>query len=116
VLSLEKRGYFEAGRMKDRVINGRVADISASGLRFAVPNSFVFQSLQPGVELAVTLQALQRTINAKVNIRRRYKEGNLVYLGCRFIDITPDDSRFLFEIIYGKPANPVAENLISGNV
>ncbi|MDR2782859.1 MAG: PilZ domain-containing protein [Treponema sp.] len=116
VLSLEKRGYFEAGRMKDRVINGKIADISASGLRFAVPNSFVFQSLQPGVELAVTLQAPQRTINAKANIRRRYKEGSLVYLGCGFTDITPDDSRFLFEIIYGKPANSVAENLIAGNV
>lgn len=116
VFSLEKRGYFEAGRMKDRVINGKVADISASGLRFAVPNSFVFQSLQPGVELAVTLQAPQRTIDVKVKVRRRYKEGSLVYLGCSFIDITPDDSQFLFEFIYGKPANPAAENFLAGNV
>ncbi|MDR0374450.1 MAG: PilZ domain-containing protein [Treponema sp.] len=116
VFSLERRGYFEAGRMKDRVINGKVADISASGLRFAVPNSFVFQSLQPGVELAVSLKAPQRTIDVKMKIRRRYKEGSLVYLGCSFVDITPDDSRFLFEFIYGKPANPITENFLAGNV
>ncbi|MDR0707702.1 MAG: PilZ domain-containing protein [Treponema sp.] len=116
IFSLERRGYFEAGRMKDRVINGKIADISASGLRFTVPNSFVFQSLQPGVELAVALEAPQRTIDVKMKIRRRYKEGNLVYLGCSFIDITPEDSRFLFEFIYGKPANPAVENLIVGNV
>jgi hypothetical protein len=39
-----------------------------------------------------------------------------VYLGCSFIDITPDDSQFLFEFIYGKPANPAAENFLAGNV
>ncbi|MDR1072093.1 MAG: PilZ domain-containing protein [Treponema sp.] len=116
VFSLAKRGYFEAGRMKDRVINGKIADISASGLRFAVPNSFVFQTLQPGVELAIELETPNRTIDAKVKIRRRYKEGTLVYLGCNYIDITPDDSQFLFEFIYGKSDNPTTENLIAGNV
>jgi hypothetical protein len=116
IFSLKQRGYFEAGRMKDRIINGKVADISGSGLRFAVPNSFIFQSLQPGSEIAVILKSRDRTINTKIKIRRRYKEGNLVYLGCSFMDMTPDDSQFLFEFIYGKPSNPVSKNLIAGNV
>jgi c-di-GMP-binding flagellar brake protein YcgR len=116
VFSLEKRGYFEAGRMKDRVINGKVTDISASGLQFTVLNSFVFQTLQPGVELAVELRTPKRTIDAKIKIRRRHKEGTLVYFGCSFIDITPDESQFLFEFIYGDLANPVSENFIAGNV
>ncbi|MDR2793292.1 MAG: PilZ domain-containing protein [Treponema sp.] len=116
IFSLKERNYFEAGCMKDRIINGRVADISGSGLRFAVPNSFIFQSLQPGVEIAVTLKSPNRTINTKIRIRRRYKEANLVYLGCSFMELAPDDSQFLFEFIYGKPSNPLVENFIAGNV
>jgi c-di-GMP-binding flagellar brake protein YcgR len=116
VYSLEQRGYFEAGRLKDRVINGRVADISASGLRFAVPNSFVFLTLQPGVELGVTLIMPSKIIKAQMKIRRRYKEGTLVYLGCSFLDITPADAEYLFTFIYGEPSNEVTETLFTGNV
>ena len=114
--SLKERGYFEAGCMKDRVINGKVIDISASGIRFVVPNSFVFLSMQPGVELGIKISSADRTINAKVKVRRRYKEGQFVYLGCSFLDMTPDDSRYLFESIYGKPSQSSAKPLVSGNV
>ncbi|MDR0643501.1 MAG: PilZ domain-containing protein [Treponema sp.] len=116
VFSLKERGYFEAGHMKDRVINGKISDISASGLRFAVPNSFMFLTLQPGVEIAVTLTSPQRDIHTKVKIRRRYKEGSLVYLGCSFVDMSPTDTQYLFEFIYGKPNRGSAEVLFSGNV
>jgi hypothetical protein len=116
VLSLKERGYFEAGRMKNRVINGKVIDISASGLRFAVPNSFVFLALQAGVEVAVALETPNRSVNAKMKIRRRYKEANLVYLGCSFLDMAPDDAQFLFDFIYGKTSHKSGEALVSGNV
>jgi hypothetical protein len=116
VFSLKERGYFEAGRLKDRIINGKVVDISASGLRFAVPNSFVFLTLQPDVEIAIKLASPRRTIDAKVKIKRRYKDDNLVYLGCSFLELSPEDSQFLFDFIYGKPTHNAAETLISGNV
>jgi c-di-GMP-binding flagellar brake protein YcgR len=116
VFSLEKRGYFEAGRTMNRAINGKVVDISASGLRFAVPNSFVFITLQQGVEIAIRLKSSTRTINAKLKVRRRYKEANVVYLGCSFLDMTPEDAQYLFEFIYGTPTLPGAIKLITGNV
>jgi c-di-GMP-binding flagellar brake protein YcgR len=115
VLSLSQRGYFEAGRMKDRVINGKAVDISASGIRFAVPNSFLFANLQPGVEVGINMSAPGRTINARLRIRRRYKEGSLVFLGCSFLDMTPADGQFLFEVIYGK-SSAITGNFVSGNV
>jgi hypothetical protein len=114
--SLKERGYFEAGRMKNRIINGKVVDISASGMRFAVLNSFVFFILQPGLELGVKFSTADRTIRAKVKVRRRYKEGQFVYLGSSFLDMTPDDAQYLFEAIYGKPSFDSAESLLSGNV
>lgn len=116
VFSLKERGYFEAGHMKDRVINGKIIDISASGLRFAITNSFVFLALQPGVEIAVTLTSPQRNIHAKIKIRRRNKEGSVVYLGCSFVDMSPEDAQYLFDFIYGKPKHESAEVLLSGNV
>ncbi|MDR1466114.1 MAG: PilZ domain-containing protein [Treponema sp.] len=116
VFSLKERGYFEVGHMKDRVINGKVIDVSASGLRFAVANSFVFLTLQPGVEIMVTLTFPQYTILTKAKIRRRNKEGSLVYLGCSFIDMSPKDTKFLFDFIYGNPKHESTEVLLSGNV
>jgi c-di-GMP-binding flagellar brake protein YcgR len=116
VFSLKERGYFEVGHMKDRIINGKIIDISASGLRFAVANSFVFLALQPGVEIAVMLTSSRRDIRAKIKIRRRYKEGSLVYLGCSFVDMSPEDAQYLFDFIYGKPKHESAEVLLSGNV
>jgi hypothetical protein len=116
VFSLKERGYFEVGHTKDRVIDGRIIDVSASGLRFAVANSFVFLTLQPGVELAVTMTFPQRDIQARIKIKRRYKEGSLVYLGCSFLNMSPDDAQYLFSFLYGKPEHESAEVLISGNV
>jgi hypothetical protein len=116
VFSLKERGYFEAGHMRDRVINGKIIDVSASGIRFAVTNSFVFLALQPGVELATILLFPQYTIKTKLKIRRRHKEGSLVYFGCSFVDIPPKDSKYLFDFIYGKPKNKSTEVLLSGNV
>ncbi len=116
VFSLSKRAYFEAGRLKDRLINGKVADISASGLRFAVQNSFVFQFLQPGVELGLKLVMPAKTIMCKMKIRRRYKEGGFVYLGCSFVDISPIDAQYIFTFIYGTPQADETKKLVTNNV
>jgi hypothetical protein len=116
VFSLKEREYFEVGHMKDRIIDGRIIDISASGLRFAVANSFVFLTLQPGVEIAVTMVFPQRDIQANIKIKRRYKEGSFIYLGCSFLNMSPDDAQYLFSFLYGKPKHGSAEVLLSGNV
>jgi hypothetical protein len=116
ILSLRDREYFEAGRTKDRVINGKVVDISASGLRFVVPNSFIFLTLQPDTEIAVRLYTSDHTIDTKIKVRRRYKEGRLVNIGCSFMDMAPDDAKFLFDFIYGQPADDTSKEFHAGNV
>jgi hypothetical protein len=101
--SLKINGYFDSGLIKDKTFEGKVIDISASGLLFAFPHSQLSSSLLIDSELSLKLITAKRTINANAKIVRRYKDTSLGYFGCRFLDIMPEDMRFLFEFIYGKP-------------
>jgi hypothetical protein len=101
--SLKINGYFDSGLIKDKAFEGKVIDISASGLLFAFPHSQLSSSLLIDSELSLKLITSKRTINANAKIVRRYKDASMGYFGCRFLDIMPEDMRFLFEFIYGKP-------------
>jgi hypothetical protein len=114
--SLKLNGYFESGRLKNEPFEGKVIDISASGLLFTYPHSSLSSSLLPDSELAVKLVAPKRTISANAKIVRRYKDTSMGYFGCRFLDIVPEDMRFLFELIYGKPFTDMDASFLSGQV
>jgi hypothetical protein len=101
--SLKINGYFEAGKIKNDPFEGKIVDISASGFLFTHPFSTLASTLLPDTELAVKLKTPNRIVNAKSKIVRRYKDSNCGYFGCRFMDMAPEDLRFLFEYIYGKP-------------
>jgi hypothetical protein len=114
--SLKQNGYFDKGRLKNEPLIGKVVDISASGLLFAYPHSNLSSSLLPDTELTVKLIAPKRTITANAKIVRRYKDHTLGYFGCRFLDIAPEDMRFLFEYIYGKPFTDTDAVFLAGQV
>jgi hypothetical protein len=114
--SLKENGYFESGRIKNEPFEGKVIDISASGMLFAYPHSALSSSLLLDTELAVKLVAPQRTINANAKIVRRYRDNAMGYFGCRFLDIVPEDMRFLFELIYGKPFTDNDASFLAGQV
>jgi hypothetical protein len=114
--SLKENGYFETGRIKNEPFEGKVIDISASGILFAYPHSALSSSLLLDTELAVKLVSFNRSINANARIVRRYKDNTMGYFGCRFLDIVPEDMRFLFEVIYGKPFTDKDASFLSGQV
>jgi len=114
--SLKVNGYFNVGRIKNEPFEGKIMDISASGLQFAYPHSGLSSALLPDSELAVRLIAPRRNIRASAKIVRRYKDNTMGYFGCRFLDITPEDMRFLFEYIYGKPFTDSDASFLSGQV
>ncbi|MDR2020890.1 MAG: PilZ domain-containing protein [Treponema sp.] len=114
--SLKENGYFEAGRIKNEPFEGKVIDISASGLLFAYPHSALSSALLLDTELAVKLISSNRIINANARIVRRYKDNTMGYFGCRFLDIVPEDMRFLFEVIYGKPFTDKDASFLAGQV
>jgi hypothetical protein len=114
--SLKINGYFEKGKLKNEPFEGKVIDISASGLLFSYPHSGLSSALMPDTELSVKLLTPKRTINANARIVRRYKDNTQGYFGCRFLDMAPEDMRFLFEYIYGKPFTDTDASFLSGQV
>jgi hypothetical protein len=114
--SLKTNGYFEKGKLKNDPFEGKVIDISASGLLFAYPVSPLSSALLVDSELAVKVLTSRRMINASVKIVRRYKDAAQGYFGCRFLDMAPEDLRFLFEFIYGKPFTDADASFLTGQV
>jgi len=114
--SLKINGYFETGKLKNNPFEGKIIDISASGLLFTYPGTEFSTTLMPDNELSVLLKTPRRTVNAKAKIVRRYKDNIQGYFGCRFLDMEPEDLRFLFEYIYGKPFTDLDAAFIAGQV
>ncbi|MFZ5367065.1 MAG: PilZ domain-containing protein [Spirochaetota bacterium] len=114
--SLKIHGYFDNGKVKKESFQGRVVDISASGMLFAYPHSPLSASLLVDSELDVELITPKRTIKTGVKIVRRYNDASMGYFGCRFITIEPEDLRFLFEYIYGRPFTDQDASFIAGKV
>jgi hypothetical protein len=114
--SLKLNGYFEKGKLKNEPFEGKIIDISASGLLFTYPNSTFASTLMPDSELTVKLMTDRRTVNVKAKIVRRYKDNMQGYFGCRFVDMEPEDLRYLFEYIYGKTFTDTDAAFLSGQV
>ncbi len=114
--SLKEQGYFKAGQVKKEVFQGKVVDVSASGLLFAYPHSPLAEALLPDSDLDVQLATPRRTLNVRARIVRRYKDSRLHYFGCRYSVIAPEDLRFLFEHIYGKPFTDADTSAIVGKM
>ena len=114
--SLKANGYFESGKMKKDTFEGKVIDISASGLLFAYPQSATASSLLPYTELSLQLITPDRTITTSAVIARRFKDNTNGYFGIRFIDMKPEDMSFLFEFIYGKQFTENDADFLAGKV
>ncbi|GBU27043.1 hypothetical protein R84B8_00564 [Treponema sp. R8-4-B8] len=115
--ALKENGYFEHGKVANQPFEGRVLDISASGLLFAYPlGSTLLATLLIDSELSVTIETSNRTINVLAKIVRRFKDKNACYLGCRFINMAPEDTRFLFEHLYGRQIDDSEAAFLSGQV
>jgi len=115
--SLKENGYFETGKIENEPFESKVLDISASGLLFACSHGFSIASLLlVDSELTVTIEAQARRINVIAKIVRRFKDKNAVYFGCRFMGMAPEDTRFLFEYLYGRQIDDSDSAFLSGQV
>jgi hypothetical protein len=101
--SLNSNGYFKAAKVRKDPFPGKMVDLSASGLLFANPSASLASSLLPDSEIELLMNTGKRSVKAVARIVRRYKDISLHYFGCRFTEIAPEDLRFLFEYLYGKP-------------
>ncbi|MCL2251398.1 MAG: PilZ domain-containing protein [Treponema sp.] len=115
--SLKENGYFEHGRMHNDAFEGKVLDISASGLLFAYPlGTILMNTLLLDAELTVTIEAPYRTVSVIAKIVRKFKDKTASYFGCRFINMAPEDMRFLFEHLYGRQIDASDTEFLAGQV
>ncbi|MDR0290991.1 MAG: PilZ domain-containing protein [Treponema sp.] len=113
--SLKLNGYFEKGKVKNN-FEGKIIDISASGLLFAYPFSNLSSALKSESRLLVKIMTPSRSISAEAVIMRRFKDKSFGYYGCQFDNMEFDDLSYLFEYIYGKPHTDFDVNLLIGQV
>ena len=114
---LKENGYFEHGKVTNQPFEGNVLDISASGLLFTYPlGASLSSTLLVDAELTVTIEAPNRTVNVIAKIVRRFKDKSASYFGCRFINMVPEDMRFLFEFLYGRQIDASDSAFLSGQV
>jgi c-di-GMP-binding flagellar brake protein YcgR len=115
--ALKENGYFEYGRVQNERFEGRVLDISASGLLFACPlGADLLAMLLVDAELTVAIEAPNRTMNITAKIVRRFEDHSANYFGCRFINMAPEDMRFLFEYLYGRNIDSNDTEFLTGQV
>jgi len=114
---LKENGYFDHGKVENQPFEGKVLDISASGLLFTYPlGASLATTLLVDAELTVTIEAPNRTINVIARIVRRFKDKTASYFGCRFVNMIPEDMRFLFEHLYGRQIDDTDAAFLSGQV
>jgi c-di-GMP-binding flagellar brake protein YcgR len=114
---LKENGYFEYGKVANEAFEGRVLDISASGLLFAYPlGTSLLATLLVDAELTVIINAPNRTLNLNAKIVRRFNDNSASYFGCRFINMAPEDMRFIFEYLYGRKIDSNDTEFLTGQV
>jgi len=101
--SLVQHGYFKAEALGDRKYEAPIFDMSASGLLFAHPSGDLSKDLHVHADLDITIGLKRRGISIGARIMRKFKDAENTYFGILFMTMAPEDFRYLFEYLYGKP-------------
>lgn len=101
--SLKVHGYFKDAPRLDQSYGTQVVDVSAGGLLFLCQDPKLIEALKAGSPVSVRLESKRRAINASGIIRRHYVGKDEGYFGIEFSAMEPEDFRFLFEYLYGRP-------------
>ncbi len=104
--SLRSNGYFTDQRTREQRYEARIIDMSAAGLMFVHPLERLARDLTVHTDLDLTLQLGNRRMHIGSRIRRQFQDSGCSYFGVQFMQIEPEDFRFLFELLYGKVFRP----------
>lgn len=112
--SLEKQGYFAGGELKASKYLPAIIDISASGLLFTHPEKKLSEILGLYGDLKLVLKIGPRKMEMSSRIMRKYKTKDIYFYGLQFLEIEPEDFRFLFDYVYGRPFSDDDDRLWEG--
>lgn len=101
--SLMINGYFKGAPKKPSDFRALVLDLSAGGILFANPSRELAIALVPDSRIDLIFKIGSRQFTAAGVVRRVYRDAERVYYGLEYDDMEPEDFRFLFESLYGRP-------------
>ena len=100
--SLLHNGYFKDKKYKPAQYNAEIVDISASGLLFSHTSAELKTSVMLYADIELNLKVGPRRLNINSRVMRKYPDEGVTYYGLQFMDIKPEDFRFLFDFVYGR--------------
>ena len=100
--SLKANGYFKEQDLQNNQYTGDIIDISASGLLFANGSESLDETLALYADIDLGLKFDLRAMRIGARVMRKLKDTKMGYYGIQFMDIKPEDFRYLFEYVYGR--------------
>lgn len=100
--SLKINGYFGEDALVRNRYEGEIIDISASGLLFANASVQVGEVLMLYSDIELLIKFGPRVLRIGARVMRKYQDLSTHYYGIQFIDLKPEDFRFLFDFVYGR--------------
>ncbi len=112
--SLKMHGYFKGTKPVPTEYSAQIVDISASGMLFAHPSQDLADNLLLYTDFDLVLQFTNRKMTIPSRIMRRFEEADTFYYGTLFLEMQPEDFRYLFDFIYGREYRPEDEDTWEG--
>ena len=99
---LDRNNYFSGGKTVSQEFRSEIVDISASGLLFADNSESLHDALNIYTDLDLELRIGQRRMNVFSRVMRKYPNRGMTFYGVQFMEMNPEDFRYLFEYVYGR--------------
>lgn len=100
--SLKINRYFKDMEVGPEEFNAKIVDLSASGLLFAHNSRKLKEALMIYADINLLLQVGDRRIRIASRVMRKFEDRSACFYGVQFLDMAPEDFRFLFDLVYGR--------------
>lgn len=101
--ALKINNYFKGEKPHEEEFEAEIIDISASGLLFAHSSAELSAYLMLYTDLELLLHLGKRKMVIGSRVMRKIKDSGVTYYGIQFLEIQPEDFRYLFDFVYGRP-------------
>jgi hypothetical protein len=112
--ALKQSGYFSGGTQAVESYQPEIINISASGLLFTHSSTELSSQVSMYTDLTLNLTISGRPMKIDSRVMRKYNEDNHVYYGLQFMEMKPEDFRYLFEMVYGRSFSEKDDRLWEG--
>ena len=112
--SLKINGYFDDVLPEENDYEGAIVDISASGILFNNESEKLRTKLALFTDLDLVLKFGDRTLRVVGRIMRKAQLDGTTLYGVQFMQVKPEDFRFLFEYVYGRVVSSEDEAMWEG--